>query len=111
MFYGIYERKVSTMALCKLFEHGVTTNDARLVSVRIRDVAETVQNGNRPRTRLSSTGQQQWVDVPGKNRFYGRLNFFLIILCWFLFSNFDSSGKNLQTPGQRTESSEREYFI
>lgn len=67
MFYGIYERKVSTMALCKLFEHGVTTNDARLISVRIRDVVETVQNGNGPRTRQQSSGvNQQWVDVPGK---------------------------------------------
>lgn len=66
MFYGIYERKVSTMALCKLFEHGVTTNDARLVSVTIRDPVETVQNGNRPRTRQQSGNvQQQWVDVPG----------------------------------------------
>lgn len=56
------------MALCKLFEHGVTTNDARLVSVKIRDVVETasVQNGNRPRTRQQSNNvQQQWIDVPG----------------------------------------------
>lgn len=69
MFYGIYERKVSTMALCKLFEHGVTTNDARLVAVRIRDVVETVQNGDRPRTRQQSgNAQQQWVDVPGNNQ-------------------------------------------
>lgn len=67
MFYGIYERKVSTMALCKLFEHGVTTNDSRLVTVKIRDVVETVQNGNRPRTRQQSSNvQQQWIDVPGK---------------------------------------------
>lgn len=68
MFYGTYERKVSTMALCKLFEHGVTTNDSRLVSVKIRDVVETApaQNGNRPRTRQHSNNvQQQWVDVPG----------------------------------------------
>lgn len=68
MFYGIYERKVSMMALCKLFEHGVTTNDTRLVSVRIRDVVETVQNGNGPRTRQqSSNANQQWTDVPGNS--------------------------------------------
>lgn len=24
LFYGTYERKISTMALCKLFEHGIT---------------------------------------------------------------------------------------
>lgn len=67
LFYGTYERKVSTMALCKLFEHGVTTNDIRLVSVKIRDMVETAApNGNRPRTRQQSSGtQQHWVDVPG----------------------------------------------
>lgn len=68
MFYGTYERKVSTMALCKLFEHGVTTNDSRLVSVKIRDMVETnaVQNGNRRQTRQQTSNiQQQWIDVPG----------------------------------------------
>lgn len=68
MFYGTYERKVSTMALCKLFEHGVTTNDQRLVSVKIRDIVETSseQNGNRRQTRQQTSNvQQQWVDVPG----------------------------------------------
>lgn len=67
MFYGTYERKVSTMALCKLFEHGVTTNDGRLVSVKIRDMVEVnVPNTDRPRTRQQSNSvQQQWVDIPG----------------------------------------------
>ncbi|XP_031636369.1 importin-9 isoform X2 [Contarinia nasturtii] len=66
MFYGTYERKVSTMALCKLFEHGVTTNDVRLVSVTIRDVVElSVPLDGRPRTRRqSSNNQQKWIDVP-----------------------------------------------
>lgn len=68
MFYGTYERKVSTMALCKLFEHGVTTNDSRLVSVKIRDLVEmnAAENGNRRQTRQQTSNvQQQWVDVPG----------------------------------------------
>lgn len=68
MFYGTYERKVSTMALCKLFEHGVTTNDPRLVSVKIRDLVEmnAAENGNRRQTRQQTSNvQQQWVDVPG----------------------------------------------
>lgn len=68
MFYGTYERKVSTMALCKLFEHGVTTNDPRLVSVKIRDMVEmnNTENGNRRQTRQQTSNvQQQWVDVPG----------------------------------------------
>lgn len=69
MFYGTYERKISTMALCKLFEHGVTTHDARLTSVKIRDLVEVASPGamSKPRTRLSSASmQQQWVDVPGE---------------------------------------------
>ena len=71
MFYGTYERKVSTMALCKLFEHGVTTNDIRLVSVKIRDMVEiNVPNTGRARTRQQTNNiQQQWVDVPGESTF------------------------------------------
>lgn len=71
MFYGTYERKVSTMALCKLFEHGVTTNDIRLVSVKIRDMVEiNVPNTGRARTRQQTNNiQQQWVDVPGEFTF------------------------------------------
>lgn len=61
LFYGSYERKVSTMALCKLFEHGVTTEDARLTSVNIRDV---VENGTVSRTRSQKKNPQQWQDVP-----------------------------------------------
>lgn len=61
LFYGSYERKVSTMALCKLFEHGVTTEDARLTSVNIRDV---VESGTVSRTRSQKKNPQQWQDVP-----------------------------------------------
>lgn len=67
LFYGAYERKVSTMALCKLFEHGVTTGDPRLTTVSIRDLVETPANpnSNRPRTRAQTSGmQQQWVAIP-----------------------------------------------
>lgn len=30
MFYQVYERKTSVVALCKILEHGVTTQDSRL---------------------------------------------------------------------------------
>lgn len=71
MFYGTYERKISTMALCKLFEHGVTTNDARITSVTIRDLVEipTPAPSNKPRTRLQVAALQQWIAVPGKREF------------------------------------------
>lgn len=68
MFYGTYERKVSTMALCKLFEYGITTLDTRLTSVTIRDLVEIAPpvTGHRPRTRAATANiQQQWVAIPG----------------------------------------------
>lgn len=65
MFYGTYERKVSTMALCKLFEHGVTTEDVRLTSVSIRDVVVPVSTARTRQTRSQTNKQpQQWQDVP-----------------------------------------------
>lgn len=69
MFYGVYERKISTMALCKMFEHGITSHDVRLVSVKIRDLAEVNPvNVNKPRTRQQMANvQQQWIDIPGND--------------------------------------------
>ena len=66
LFYGNYERKVTTMALCKLFEHGVTTKDVRLTSVTIRDIADNVQsNSTRSRvTRSTANNQQIWINIP-----------------------------------------------
>lgn len=62
MFYGVYERKVSTMALCKLLEHGVTTKDVRLTSVTIRDKVEVTHKG---RTRSETSGSDvQWTNLP-----------------------------------------------
>lgn len=63
LFYGAYERKVSTMALCKLFEHGVTTADVRLTSVTIRDMVEPSTSA-RTRTTRSQAAQQQWTTIP-----------------------------------------------
>lgn len=63
LFYGSYERKVSTMALCKLFEYGVTTKDDRLNSVIIK---EPIVNPHRAMRTRSATAKihQEWVDVP-----------------------------------------------
>lgn len=63
MFYGSYERKVSTMALCKLFEYGVTTKDERLNSVMIKEPVINAQQGRRTRS-AAAKAQQEWVDVP-----------------------------------------------
>lgn len=72
MFYGTYERKITVMALCKLFEYGVTTQDVRLRSVTIRSLADVNMgpgNSNKPRTRQQTGNQDQWIDVPGKYYF------------------------------------------
>ena len=36
VFYGAHENKVSIMALAKLLEHGVNTNDARLQDINVQ---------------------------------------------------------------------------
>uniref|UniRef100_A0A1A9WEJ2 Importin N-terminal domain-containing protein n=1 Tax=Glossina brevipalpis TaxID=37001 RepID=A0A1A9WEJ2_9MUSC len=63
-FFGAYERKVTTMALCKLFEYGVTTQDSRLTSVNIKDLVinETTNQSTRVKTR--SQTNHQWVSMP-----------------------------------------------
>ncbi|XP_023299361.2 importin-9 [Lucilia cuprina] len=64
-FFGTYERKVTTMALCKLFEYGVTTQDARITSITIKDLVENESNGNTARkTRSQSSANHQWVAMP-----------------------------------------------
>lgn len=63
MFYGTYERKVSILALCKLFEYGVTTKDERLNSVMIKEPVINPQQGRRTRS-AAAKAQQEWVDVP-----------------------------------------------
>lgn len=64
LFYGVYERKVSTMALCKLLEHGVTTKDVRLTSVTIRDKIDVNENEKRRTRSQASDSDVQWTNVP-----------------------------------------------
>lgn len=64
LFFGSYERRVSTMALCKLFEYGVTTQDPRLISVTIKEPVEPAQGAQKMRTRSQAANMIQWIDVP-----------------------------------------------
>ena len=64
LFYGTYERKVSVMALCKIFEYGITTKDQRLMQVMIKDLVEAPNVGGKPRTRSQVTSSQQWISIP-----------------------------------------------
>ncbi|KAG5682316.1 hypothetical protein PVAND_011675 [Polypedilum vanderplanki] len=65
-FYGTYERKVSVMALCKIFLHGINTQDQRLVNVMVKDLVELPNAApvtTNVRTR-SQAAQTQVVNVP-----------------------------------------------
>lgn len=63
LFYGSYERKVSVMALCKIFEYGVNTQDQRLMQVQIKDLVEA-PGAAKTRTRSQTTNSQQWISIP-----------------------------------------------
>ncbi|KAH8394106.1 hypothetical protein KR215_006821, partial [Drosophila sulfurigaster] len=65
--FGAYERKVTTMALCKLMEHGVATQDNRLTSITYKELErESWQepNGNRVCTRSVASNYEKWVTIP-----------------------------------------------
>ncbi|KAH8414089.1 hypothetical protein KR222_005964 [Zaprionus bogoriensis] len=62
-FFGAYERKVTTMALCKLFEYGVATQDNRLTTITYKEQVE-VPSGERVRTRSVAASFQKFVEIP-----------------------------------------------
>jgi len=51
------------MALCKLFEYGVATQDNRLTSITYKELVEE-PSGERMRTRSVSSNYQKWVTIP-----------------------------------------------
>uniref|UniRef100_A0A1B0GL39 Importin 9 n=1 Tax=Lutzomyia longipalpis TaxID=7200 RepID=A0A1B0GL39_LUTLO len=61
-FYGSYERKVSIMALCKIFEYGVTAKDIRITSVSIKEQVKQPMSASKPRTRSQTV--TEWVAIP-----------------------------------------------
>ncbi|XP_037952610.1 importin-9 [Teleopsis dalmanni] len=65
-FFGAYERKVTTMAMCKLFEYGLTTQDNRLTSITIKERIHVDNLNTTPRvkTRSQAASSQQWVTIP-----------------------------------------------
>lgn len=60
-FYGFYCRKVSLMALCKVFEYGVTSKDSRLTSATMKVI---VNRNTNAKTRSQHANSQQVVAVP-----------------------------------------------
>ncbi|XP_017119100.1 importin-9 [Drosophila elegans] len=62
-FFGTYERKVTTMALCKLFEYGVATQDNRLTTITFKELVDDPTDTRR-RTRSVAAATQKWVTIP-----------------------------------------------
>lgn len=53
MFFGVYETKVSTLALCHLLSHCVATGDQRLTQLLVVGGKEGVHGGNLEGTLVS----------------------------------------------------------
>ncbi|XP_035243530.1 importin-9 [Anguilla anguilla] len=64
LFYGQYEGKVSTVALCRLLQHGLSTGDPRLEGIRVKG-EELFSPGEGIRTRSKSTrNPERWTNIP-----------------------------------------------
>ncbi|XP_031680661.1 importin-9 isoform X1 [Oncorhynchus kisutch] len=64
LFYGQYEGKVSTVALCKLLQHGLNTNDKRLQDIVVKgEELLGPDEGIRTRSK-SSRNPEKWTNVP-----------------------------------------------
>lgn len=61
-FYGFYCRKVSLMALCKVFEYGVTAKDSRLTGASMKVVLTNPTTTVKTRSQYANA--QQVVSVP-----------------------------------------------
>ncbi|CAB1314626.1 unnamed protein product, partial [Coregonus sp. 'balchen'] len=64
LFYGQYEGKVSTVALCKLLQHGLNTNDKRLQDIVVKG-EELFGSDDGIRTRSKSAkNPEKWTNIP-----------------------------------------------
>ncbi|XP_029043182.1 importin-9 isoform X1 [Osmia bicornis bicornis] len=68
LFFGRYDRKVATIALCKILEYGVTHGDSRLNEITVKGdqiFSECTGNEEGVRTRSKTESQPyQWTTVP-----------------------------------------------
>ncbi|XP_033214886.1 importin-9 [Belonocnema kinseyi] len=65
LFFGNYDRKVASVALCKLLEYGVTHDDLRLneITVNGEEIYPEHEEGMRTRTR-SQLPAPHWTTIP-----------------------------------------------
>ncbi|XP_020710899.2 importin-9 isoform X2 [Athalia rosae] len=65
LFFGIYDRKTATLALCKILEHGVTHDDSRLNEITVK--GDQIFSGGDEGIRTRSKAQAQplqWTTIP-----------------------------------------------
>ncbi|KAG2468253.1 IPO9 protein, partial [Polypterus senegalus] len=63
LFYGQYEGKVSTVALCKLLQYGINTNDKRLQDIMVKGEEICDPNeGIRTRSKAAKNSNDMWED-------------------------------------------------
>ncbi|XP_029288165.1 LOW QUALITY PROTEIN: importin-9 [Cottoperca gobio] len=64
LFYGQYEGKVSTVALCKLLQHGLNTDDKRLQDIVVKgEELYSPEDGIRTRSK-SAKNPERWTNIP-----------------------------------------------
>uniref|UniRef100_A0A3Q3JF31 Importin N-terminal domain-containing protein n=1 Tax=Monopterus albus TaxID=43700 RepID=A0A3Q3JF31_MONAL len=64
LFYGQYEGKVSTVALCKLLQHGLNTDDKRLQDIVVKgEEIYNLEDGIRTRSK-SAKNPERWTNIP-----------------------------------------------
>ncbi|XP_012280793.1 importin-9 [Orussus abietinus] len=65
LFFGNYDRKVATVALCKILEHGVTHDDSRIKEITVKGDQIFTEHEDGVRTRSKSQTQPyQWTEIP-----------------------------------------------
>uniref|UniRef100_A0AAX7VCJ3 Importin N-terminal domain-containing protein n=1 Tax=Astatotilapia calliptera TaxID=8154 RepID=A0AAX7VCJ3_ASTCA len=64
LFYGQYEGKVSTVALCKLLQHSLNTDDKRLQDIVVKgEEIYSPDDGIRTRSK-SAKNPERWTNIP-----------------------------------------------
>uniref|UniRef100_A0A670IHJ4 Importin 9 n=1 Tax=Podarcis muralis TaxID=64176 RepID=A0A670IHJ4_PODMU len=64
LFYGQYEGKVSSVALCKLLQHGINTDDKRLQDIRVKgEEIFNMEEGIRTRSKAAKN-PERWTNIP-----------------------------------------------
>ncbi|KAK0168636.1 hypothetical protein PV327_002414 [Microctonus hyperodae] len=65
LFFGSYDRKVTTVALSKILEYGVTHDDSRLNEITVKGDEIFTGTGDGVRTRSKTQSQPyQWTTIP-----------------------------------------------